>query len=71
VNGPDQANLYLSFMKTLPLHWPTVDGNMQFSAEFFNVFNHPQFADPDNNFSSATFGVIARPPPIQESGKWP
>jgi len=32
---------------------------LQFRAEFFNVFNHPQFADPDNNFSSPTFGVIS------------
>jgi hypothetical protein len=59
VNGPDQANLDLSFMKTLPLRWPRVDSNMQFRAEYFNVFNHPQFADPDNNVSSATFGVIS------------
>ena len=59
VNGPDQANLDLSLSKTIPLRWPKEGSGLQFRVEFFNVFNHPQFADPDNNFSSATFGVIS------------
>ena len=59
VNGPDQANLDLSVAKTVPLRWPRDGSNLQFRVEFFNVFNHPQFADPDNNFSSATFGVVS------------
>jgi hypothetical protein len=59
VNGPDQANLDLSLSKTIPLPWPQEKSSLQFRGEFFNVFNHPQFADPDNNFSSATFGVIS------------
>jgi hypothetical protein len=58
-NGPSQANLDLSLSKTIPLHWPIEGSSLQFRAEFFNVFNHPQFSDPDNNFSSATFGVIS------------
>ena len=60
VNGPDQANLDISLTKTIPLHWPNEAGSLQFRSEFFNAFNHPQFADPDNNFSSATFGLISR-----------
>lgn len=59
VNGPAQANLDLSLAKAIPLHWPQDGSSLQFRAEFFNVFNHPQFADPDNNFSSPTFGVIS------------
>jgi hypothetical protein len=59
VNGPDQANFDLSLIKIIPLRWPKEGSSLQFRAEFFNVFNHPQFADPDNNFSSATFGVIS------------
>ncbi|MFZ0711385.1 MAG: TonB-dependent receptor [Terrimicrobiaceae bacterium] len=59
VNGPDQANLDLSLTKTIPIRWPKEGSSLQFRAEFFNVFNHPQFADPDNNFSSPTFGVIS------------
>jgi hypothetical protein len=58
-NGPGQANLDLSLTKIIPLRWPRDGSSLQFRAEFFNAFNHPQFADPDNNFSSATFGVIS------------
>jgi hypothetical protein len=59
VNGPGQANLDLSLTKTIPLRWRSVESNLQIRGEFFNVFNHPQFSDPDNNFSSATFGIIS------------
>jgi TonB dependent receptor len=59
VNGPDQANLDLSVTKTIPVRFPKEGSSLQFRIEFFNVFNHPQFADPDNNFSSPTFGVIS------------
>jgi hypothetical protein len=27
--------------------------------EFFNALNHSQFANPDTNFSSPTFGIIS------------
>lgn len=59
VDGPGQANLDLAVSKTLPLKWPVESAGLQFPAEFFNAFNHPQFANPDNNFSSPTFGVIS------------
>lgn len=59
VDGPGQANLDLSLVKTIPLRWRQEGSSVQFRAELFNAFNHPQFADPDNNFSSATFGVIS------------
>jgi len=29
---------------------------LQLKAEFFNILNHPNFADPDSNLTSATFG---------------
>jgi hypothetical protein len=58
VDGPGQANVDLSITKNILLPWPKERSSVQFRAEFFNAFNHPQFADPDNNFSSATFGVI-------------
>jgi len=58
VNGPAQANLDLSLAKNVPLPWLRERCSVQVRGEFFNAFNHPQFADPDNNLSSATFGVI-------------
>jgi hypothetical protein len=31
---------------------------LQFRAEGFNVFNHPNFAQPQNQFTAVTFGQI-------------
>jgi hypothetical protein len=59
VDGPGQANLDLALSKTVALKWPVERGSLQFRAEFYNVLNHPQFANPDANFTSPTFGVIS------------
>ncbi|HYN24225.1 MAG TPA: hypothetical protein VES69_04200, partial [Pyrinomonadaceae bacterium] len=32
--------------------------NLQFRAEFFNLFNHPNFNLPDNFLGSPSFGQI-------------
>jgi len=58
VDGPGQANLDLSLSKTAITNWPVEKSSLQFRAEFFNALNHPQFANPDTNFTSPTFGVI-------------
>lgn len=58
-NSPGQANLDLAFSKTVLLNWPVEKSSIQFRAEFFNALNHTQFANPDTNFTSATFGVIS------------
>jgi len=59
VNGPGQANLDLSFLKTMVLNWPVEKCSLQVRIEFYDVLNHPQFANPDTNFTSPTFGVIS------------
>lgn len=59
VDGPGQANLDLAVSKTIALAWPLEKSSVQLRAEFFNALNHPQFANPDTNFSSSTFGVIS------------
>jgi len=59
VNGPGQSNLDFSISKLIPIGWPLEQGALQFRAEFYNALNHPQFANPDANFSSPTFGVIS------------
>jgi hypothetical protein len=58
VTGPGQANLDLALSKTEIVNWPKEKSSFQFRVEFFNALNHPQFANPDANFSSPTFGVI-------------
>jgi hypothetical protein len=59
VDGPGQANFDFSFMKTVTVPWPHEKSAIEFRAEFFNLFNHPQFANPDTNFfSPSTFGHI-------------
>jgi len=56
VDGPGQANIDLAFSKSIPIH---ESNSVQVRAEFFNALNHPQFATPDTNFTSPTFGVIS------------
>jgi len=31
---------------------------LQFRVEFFNLFNHPQFSNPDTNLEDGGFGQI-------------
>jgi hypothetical protein len=40
--------------------------SVEFRAEFFNVFNHAQFGNPDGNQSDTSFGQVssARDPRI-------
>jgi Carboxypeptidase regulatory-like domain/TonB-dependent Receptor Plug Domain/TonB dependent receptor len=59
VDGPGQTNLDLALTKTVPVSWPGEKSSIDFRAESFNALNHPQFANPDTNFSSSTFGVIS------------
>jgi hypothetical protein len=74
VDGPGQTNFDLSLSKQVSLPWPREGCNLLFRADFFNAFNHPQFANPDSNFTSATFGVISstsvNPRVIQFGLKW-
>ena len=59
VDGPGQANLDLAVSKNVLFNWPHEQSNLQFRAEFYNALNHPQFGDPDSNFTSPTFGIIS------------
>jgi hypothetical protein len=59
VDGPGQANLDLALSKAIAIAWPHEKSTLALRAEFFNAFNHPQFANPDTNFASPTFGVIS------------
>jgi hypothetical protein len=58
VYGPNFVNTDFSIIKRIPLSFREgVD--LDFRAEFFNLFNHAQFGLPGNDADSATnFGVI-------------
>jgi hypothetical protein len=58
-DGPGQNNFDLSLTKRFRFRWPRENSFLEFRSEFFNAFNHPQFCDPDVDFSSPTFGQIS------------
>ena len=57
VGGPDQVNFDFALIKRTTFGLDE-RRNLEFRAEFFNLFNHTQFANPDSAFNDPTFGVI-------------
>ncbi len=56
VRGPGQHNLDMALERTIPLF---ESQTLHFRTEFFNVTNTPNFANPNNTYSSgAAFGII-------------
>jgi hypothetical protein len=53
--GPGRTNLDMALAKNTPI---TERVNTEFRLEAFNVFNHAEFANPDTNIFSGTFGQI-------------
>jgi hypothetical protein len=56
IRGPKQINTDFSIMKLFPI---TENQKVEFRAEFFNLFNNVNFANPVNVKSSLNFGQIA------------
>jgi hypothetical protein len=54
-NGPGAVSLDSSLLKDFSLADRVT---AQFRVEALNVLNHPNFANPDTRFGSATFGQI-------------
>jgi len=52
------VNTDLAIIKRTTVSWPGDRANVEFRAEFFNLFNHPQFNDPGIGFGTAAFGQI-------------
>ncbi len=48
-------NIDFSISKETHIH---ENQRLEFRSEFFNLFNHPNFAAPDGNISDATFGQV-------------
>ncbi|MGB9464613.1 MAG: hypothetical protein WBR10_05835, partial [Candidatus Acidiferrum sp.] len=51
-------NFDFSLTKNFPLRRLREHANLEFRSEFFNIFNHPLFKDPDTSFTDPTFGQI-------------
>jgi len=63
VLGPGQFNWDISILKNTKI---TERVNMQFRTDFYNAFNHAQFADPGGaSFGTIGFEDIATPPAVQ------
>jgi hypothetical protein len=56
--GPHISQTDFAILKTFPV---TESMRVDFRAEFFNIFNHTQFYNPDGNFSDgAQFGQVSQ-----------
>ncbi|PWU05740.1 MAG: hypothetical protein C5B51_13870 [Terriglobia bacterium] len=58
IQGPGQFNFDASISKVTRLPAISESSEIQFRAEFFNMFNHAQFSNPAANFAVPTFGQI-------------
>jgi hypothetical protein len=54
--GPTVWQMDFVASKRFPMPWER--GNLEFRAEFFNLFNRTNFRSPNGNISSAAFGTI-------------
>jgi hypothetical protein len=55
LRGPRQSNVDFSIIKRLPI---SESKNVELRAEFFNLFNHVNFANPVGNFSAVPSSSI-------------
>jgi hypothetical protein len=55
--GPAISNtdMVISKKTRISERWDT-----EFRAEFYNLFNHTQFTNPDGNISDSTFGLVSK-----------
>jgi len=56
ITGPDFVNSDFSIIKQFAL--PRREMGLNFRAEFFNLFNHPQFGSPVADINQAGFGAV-------------
>ena len=56
VTGPDFVNSDFSAIKDFALPWH--EAGLNFRAEFFNLFNHPEFGMPINDINQPGFGAV-------------
>lgn len=56
ITGPRDVNFDMSLAKKFMVNFPREGANLEFRTDFFNAFNHPQFADPVTAFNTGLFG---------------
>jgi hypothetical protein len=54
-HGPGINNFDMALLKDLHL---TESKSLEFRAEFFNIFNHANFNNPEGEFLDSTFGLV-------------
>jgi len=64
VTGPGFDDVDFSVIKNTHFGEKT---NLQFRAEFFNLFNHPNFAIPNNVESAPSFGAVYETPDVAQN----
>ncbi len=55
LRGPGTTNVDMALGKRTPINEHTA---LELRAEFFNLFNHPEFSTVDTNIGSGTFGQV-------------
>jgi hypothetical protein len=63
VYGPKYWNADFSLTKNTMI---TDQIGLQLRAEFFNIFNHPNFALPNSTFGTDSFGLITQTPDVAQ-----
>ena len=63
VNGPGFRNFDFAILKDTTI---TETVKLQFRAEFFNLFNHPNFAIPRNTLTAPGFGSLFQTPDVAQ-----
>jgi hypothetical protein len=62
LQGPSYANLDFSVRKDTPMEFLGTGGNLEFRADLFNIFNHPNFSVPSNAvFTGSTADMTEAP----------
>jgi outer membrane receptor protein involved in Fe transport len=64
VEGPSFRNFDFALLKDTRI---AEARNIEFRAEFFNVFNHPNFALPGNILTAPNFGAIFQTPDVAQN----
>jgi hypothetical protein len=55
-NGPSYANYNFAVVKDTKI---TERQSLQFRADFYNLFNHPNFTNVVNDLSAGNFGTVS------------